>query len=111
MKEGILLRIYIGESDRFEGKPLYRYIVEFLRREGIAGATVLRGMLGYGKSSIIHNSSILRLSSDLPVVIEVVDTVENIERIKRRLAEIVEEGLITEERVKIISYTGRENEG
>ncbi|WP_457591387.1 DUF190 domain-containing protein [Geoglobus sp.] len=107
MKEGLLLRIYVGESDRFEGKPLYRYIVEFLRREGIAGATVIRGMLGYGRSSIIHNSSILRLSADLPVLIEVVDTVENIERVKPRLAEIVREGLITEERVRIISYSGR----
>ncbi len=109
MKEGLLLRIYVGESDRFEGKPLYRYIVEFLRKEGIAGATVIRGMLGYGKSSIIHNSSILRLSADLPVLIEVVDTVENIERVKPRLAEIVREGLITEERVRIISYSGRED--
>ncbi len=109
MKEGLLLRIYVGESDRFEGKPLYRYIVEFLRREGIAGATVIRGMLGYGRSSIIHNSSILRLSADLPVLIEVVDTVENIERVKPRLAEIVREGLITEERVRIISYSGRED--
>ncbi|NOY10981.1 MAG: DUF190 domain-containing protein [Archaeoglobi archaeon] len=108
MRDGILLRIYLGESDRYEGKPLYRYIVEFLRREGIAGATVLRGMLGYGKSSVIHNSSVLRLSSDLPVVVEVVDTVENIERVKPRLVEIVREGLITEERVKIISYSGRE---
>ncbi|AKG91693.1 hypothetical protein GAH_00982 [Geoglobus ahangari] len=108
MRDGILLRIYLGESDRYEGKPLYRYIVEFLRKEGIAGATVLRGMLGYGKSSVIHNSSVLRLSSDLPVVVEVVDTVENIERVKRRLVEIVREGLITEERVKIISYSGRE---
>lgn len=108
MREGLLLRIYVGESDRYDGKPLYRYIVEFLRKEGIAGATVLRGMLGYGKSSIIHNSSILRLSSDLPVLIEVVDTVENIERIKSKLVEIVREGLITEERVKIISYSGRE---
>ncbi|WP_456369230.1 DUF190 domain-containing protein [Geoglobus sp.] len=108
MKEGLLLRIYVGESDRYDGKPLYRYIVEFLRKEGIAGATVLRGMLGYGKSSIIHNSSILRLSSDLPVLVEVVDTVENIERIKPKLVEIVREGLITEERVKIISYSGRE---
>ncbi|WP_346297678.1 DUF190 domain-containing protein [Geoglobus acetivorans] len=108
MREGILLRIYIGESDKYEGKPLYRYIVEFCRKEGIAGTTVLRGMLGYGKSSVIHNSSILRLSADLPVVIEIVDDVDKIERIKPMLAEIVREGLITEERVKIISYTGRE---
>lgn len=109
MKEGLLLRIYVGESDRLGGKPLYRYIVELCREKGIAGATVLRGMLGYGKSSIIHNSSILRLSSDLPVVIEIVDEVEKIEMIKRELAEIVKEGLITEERVKIVSYTGRED--
>ncbi len=109
MKDGILLRIYIGESDRIEGKPVYRRIVELCRKEGIAGATVLRGMLGYGKSSILHNSSILRLSADLPVVVEIVDETEKIEKIKGKLTEIVKEGLITEEKVKIVKYTGRES--
>ena len=106
MGEGVLLRIFIGESDRHEGRPLYMYILEMLRREGIAGATVLRGIAGYGKTSIIHTTSILRLSSDLPIVIEVVDTEENIEKVKPKLLEVVKEGMITEERVKIILYRG-----
>ena len=105
--EAVLLRIFIGESDTYQNKPLYKYLVELFRREGLAGATVLRGILGYGKKSIIHTMSILRLSTDMPVIIEVTDTRENIEKIKPLLNEIIEEGLITEEKVKIIQYRCR----
>jgi PII-like signaling protein len=102
--EAVLLRIFIGESDKYEGKPLYKYLVEFFRKEGLAGATVLRGILGYGKTSVIHTTSVLRLSTDLPIVVEVVDKKEKIEKIKPKLVEIVKEGLITEEKVKVIFY-------
>ncbi len=105
--EAVLLRIFIGESDTYQNKPLYKYLVELFRKEGLAGATVLRGILGYGKKSIIHTMSILRLSTDMPIIIEVTDTRENIERIKPLLNEIIEEGLITEEKVRIIQYRCR----
>jgi uncharacterized protein len=105
--DAILLRIFIGESDKFEGKPLSKYLVEFFKQEGLAGATVLRGISGFGKTSQLHTTSILRLSDDLPIVIEVVDRKENIERVKPRLGEIIEEGLITEEEVKIVFYQGK----
>jgi len=108
--EAILLRIFIGESDRYEGKPLYRYLVEFFKKEGLAGATVLRGILGFGKTSIIHTASVLRLSTDLPIVVEVVDKKEKIEKIKPKLVNIVKEGLITEEKVKVIFYESDENQ-
>jgi PII-like signaling protein len=104
--EAVLLRIFIGESDRFDGKPLYRHLVEFFKGEGLAGATVLRGIIGFGKTSHIHTTSILRLSTDLPIVIEVVDTREKIEGIKQKLEGIIGAGLITEEKVKIILYEG-----
>lgn len=100
----VLLRIFIGESDTYEGKPLHKYLVEFFRRNGLAGATVLRGVSGFGKTSIVHTTSILRLSTDLPIVIEVVDKKDKIDKIKDDLAEIVKEGLITEEKVKVIFY-------
>ncbi|MBI5553637.1 MAG: DUF190 domain-containing protein [Candidatus Diapherotrites archaeon] len=106
--EAILLRIFIGEEDSFEGKPLYRYIVEMLKKEGIAGATVVRGITGFGKTSRIHSTSILRLSTDLPILIEVTDTKENIERVRPKIEEAITEGLITEENVKIIFYEGNE---
>ena len=106
--EAILLRIFIGESDEYDGKKLYTYITEMLKNEGVAGATVLRGITGFGKTSHIHTTSILRLSTDLPIVIEVTDTKENIERIKPKLDEVITEGLITEEKVRIIFYDGNE---
>ena len=106
--DAILLRIFIGESALHEGKHLYKYLVEFFKKEGLAGATVLRGIAGFGKSSHVHTTSILRLSSDLPIVVEVVDTQAKIDAIKPRLDEIVTEGLITEERVKIILYQGND---
>ncbi len=109
--DAILLRIFIGESDKYEGVPLSKYLVEFFKKEGLAGATVLRGISGFGKSSKLHTTSILRLSDDLPIVIEVVDRKENIERVKPKLDEVIGEGMITEEQVKIILYEGRSTGG
>jgi PII-like signaling protein len=102
--EGKLLRIFIGESDRFEGKPLYQAIVERVRTEGLAGATVIRGIEGFGADSRIHTARILRLSEDLPVLIEVVDTAEKIDAIMPALDEMVGEGMVTVERVQVIAY-------
>ena len=102
--EGKLLRLFIGESDTWHGKPLYQAMVERVRREGLAGATVLRGIEGFGADSHLHTSRILRLSEDLPVVIEIVDTPEQIDRVVPILDEMVGEGLLTLERVQIVSY-------
>jgi len=104
--EAVLLRIFIGESDKYEGRPLYLYLLELFRKEGLAGTTILRGIAGFGKTSHVHTASILRLSNDLPIVVEVADKKENIERIKPKLEGIITEGLITEEKVKIILYEG-----
>jgi len=106
--EAILLRIFIGESDKHEGKPLYKHILELCRKEGLAGATIMRGIDGFGKSSHLHTTSILRLSTDLPILIEIADKKENIENIKEKLDDIIKEGLVTEERVKILIYKGNE---
>jgi uncharacterized protein len=102
--EGKLLRLFIGESDTWHGKPLYQAIVERVRREGLAGATVLRGIEGFGADSHLHTSRILRLSEDLPVVIEIVDTPGQIDRVVPILDEMVGEGMLTLERVQIVSY-------
>jgi len=99
-----LLRIFIGESDADDGRPLYQGIVETLRREGLAGATVLRGIEGFGKSSRLHTSHILRLSEDLPIVIECVDTADRIEAILPVLDEMIGDGLVTIERVDVRVY-------
>jgi uncharacterized protein len=107
--DAILLRIFISESDKYEGKPLSKYLIEFFKQEGLAGATALRGINGFGKTSQLHTTSILRLSDDLPIAIEVVDRKENIERVKPRLGEIIEEGLITEEEVKIVFYESKKS--
>ena len=109
--DAVLLRIFIGESDKYKGVPLSKYLVEFFKKAGLAGATVLRGISGFGKSSKLHTTSILRLSDDLPIVVEVVDRKENIERVKPKLDDVIEEGLITEEEVKIILYEGRPTAG
>jgi PII-like signaling protein len=102
--EGKLLRLFIGESDTWHGRPLYQAIVERVRQEGLAGATVLRGIEGFGADSHLHTSRILRLSEDLPVVIEIVDTPEQIDRVVPILDEMVGEGMLTLERVQIVSY-------
>lgn len=102
--EGKLLRIFIGESDRWEGKPLYQAIVQRLREEGLAGATVVRGIEGFGAKSHLHTARILRLSEDLPLVIEVVDEALRIDSVLPLLDEMVQEGLVTLERVEIVHY-------
>jgi len=102
--EASLLRIFIGESDKANGKPLYEVIVQEARRRGLAGATVLRGFLGFGAASRIHTAKILRLSEDLPIVIEIVDAPEKIEAFLPDLDRLIGEGLVTLEKVRIISY-------
>ena len=105
--EGQLLRIFIGESDQHEGKPLHEAIVLLARERGIAGATVLRGLEGFGANSRIHTTKVLRLSQDLPLVIEIVDREERIAAIRPELDAMVGEGLITLEKVHIIKYRRR----
>jgi len=102
--EASLLRIFIGESDKIHGKPLYEAIVEKARKRGLAGATVLRGFLGFGASSRIHTSKVLRLSEDLPVVVEIVDAHDRIEAFLPELDEMVGEGLVTLENVRVVTY-------
>ncbi len=102
--ERTLMRIHIGESDKWHGKALYQAIVEMLRKEGFSGATVLRGVAGYGGSSIYHTDKLLRLSQDLPLIVEVVEFTERIEKILPRLDEMLDGGLITLEKVRVILY-------
>lgn len=106
--QGKLVRIFVGESDTWHGRPLYQAIVERARAEGIAGATVIRGIEGFGASSRIHTARILRLSEDLPLIIEIVDTEDKIAGLLPVLDEMVSEGLVTLERVEVIAYRGRE---
>lgn len=105
--EGLLLRIFIGESDKFEGKPLYQAIVEKARKEGMAGATVLKGFMGFGASSRIHYAGVLRLSEDLPVIIEIVDEEKRVIRFLEEIESWISEGLVTLEKVNIIAYRHR----
>ncbi len=102
--ERLLMRIHIGESDKWHGRPLYEAIVELLRREGFSGATVLRGVAGFGSASRIHTDKILRLSQDLPIVIEVVESEDRIEKLLPQLDQMVGGGLITLEKVRVILY-------
>ncbi len=102
--EAELLRIFVGESDKHHGRPLYEVIVEEARRRGMAGATVLRGTLGFGAHSRIHTAKILRLSEDLPMVIEIVDTPERIAAFLPDLDRLIQEGLVTLEKVRVIAY-------
>ena len=102
--ERTLMRIHVGESDKWEGKPLYQALIEFFREEEFFGVTVLRGVGGYGSSSRYHTEKILRLSQDLPIVIEVVEYTERIEKILPRLDEMIDGGLITLEKVRVILY-------
>ena len=104
--EATLLRIFIGESDRWEHKPLYEAIVLKAREVHLAGATVLRGPMGFGKSSRLHTAKILRLSMDLPIVIEIVDSEEKINAFLPVLDGMVTGGLVTLEKVKVIQYRG-----
>jgi PII-like signaling protein len=106
--EGQLLRIFIGESDTWHGKPLYEAIVMRAREEGLAGTTVVRGLEGYGASSHVHTTRLLELSSDLPIVIEIVDRQDRIEAFLPALDEMVTEGLVTSEPVHVLVYRARE---
>ena len=105
-KEGVLLRIFVGEDDRCEGRPLYEWLVLKAREHGLAGATVLRGMEGFGAHSRLHTARVLRMSADLPVVVEIVDTGEKIDAFMPVVDGAVEEGLATLEKVEIRLYRG-----
>src|SRR5246127_3479818 len=102
--ERTLMRIHIGESDKWHGKPLHEAIVEILRNDGFSGVTVLRGVAGYGSSSVYHTDKLLRLSQDLPIILEVIETQERIDQMLPRLGEMVDGGLITLEKVRVILY-------
>ncbi|MCK5218205.1 DUF190 domain-containing protein [bacterium] len=102
--EAFLLRVFIGESDKTDGRPLYEVIVEEAHKRGLAGATVLRGFLGFGASSCMHTSKVLRLSEDLPVIVEIVDAEDKIEAFLPELDTMIGEGLVTLEKVRVIAY-------
>lgn len=110
-KTGKLLRIFVGENDKHEGVPLFEWIVRKAREEGLAGATVLRGLEGFGANSRLHTAKILRLSNDLPMVIEIVDTADKIEGFLPIVDEVVMEGLATVERVEVHLYRSAGNPG
>src|SRR5437762_4055407 len=108
-RDSLLLRIFIGESDRFEHKPLYEAIVLRAREMHLAGATVLRGPMGFGKSSRLHTAKILRLSMDLPLVIEIVDAEERIQAFLPVLDQMMKGGLVTLEKVRVIDYRANDS--
>ena len=103
-EDGYLLRIFVGESDKHGHHTLYEAIVLKAREMGLAGATVTRGVMGFGKHSIIHTAKILRLSEDLPIIVEIADSLENIERFLPTLDEMIKDGLVTLEKVRVIQY-------
>ena len=103
--EAVLLRIYIGESDRWRHRPLYEAIVLKAREQHLAGATVLRGPMGFGKSSRLHTAKILRLSMDLPLVVEIVDTPEKVQAFLPVLRKMLQGGLVTLEKVQVVEYS------
>jgi uncharacterized protein len=102
----LLVRIYVGEADHHDGKPLYEAIVEQLRSRGIAGATVLRGIEGFGANAHLHTTRLLRLSEDLPILIEVVDEEARLREVLPELDALVGDGLITLERIEVLAYRG-----
>jgi PII-like signaling protein len=102
--EQLLMRIFIGESDKWERRPLYAALVEMFRSKGLAGATVLRGVAGFGPRSILHTAGILKLSADLPLVIEVVDSQEHLEAVLPEVDGMMSGGLITMEKVQVRRY-------
>lgn len=103
-EEGYLLRIFIGESDKYQGKPLYEWLVIQAREQSLAGATVLRGMMGFGAHSRIHTFKIERLSEDLPIIVEIVDTQEKLEQFLALIDPAIEEGLATLEKAQVRFY-------
>ncbi|MCB2192316.1 MAG: DUF190 domain-containing protein [Deltaproteobacteria bacterium] len=108
-REAELLRVFIGEGDKYQGRLLYELIVEKAREQGLAGATVYRGILGFGANSLVHTSKVLRLSEGLPVVVEIVDASEKIQEFLPWLDGVIHEGLITLEKARVIAY--RHNNG
>jgi PII-like signaling protein len=109
-QEGCLLRIFIGENDRHAGKPLYEWLVFEARARGLAGATVVRGMMGYGAASRVHTFKIERLSQDLPIVVEIVDTRERLEEFLTHVDPAIGDGLATLEKAEVRFYRGRSRE-
>ena len=107
--EQILMRIFIGEADKHGMQPLYTALVELFRKEKLAGATVIRSMSGYGAKSHMHTAHLLRLSQDLPIIIEVVDSQENIDRVLPLIDPMVKDGLITMEKVRVIRYAQKKS--
>ncbi len=105
-EEGYLLRIFVGESDRYGHHPLYESIVLKARENGLAGATVLRGVMGFGKHSILHTAKILRLSEDLPMIVEIVDSREKVENFLPLLDKMITDGMVTLEPIKVLQYKG-----
>ena len=105
--EQVMVRVFIGESDRWHHQPLATALLERLRKEHFAGATVVHGVAGFGAHSVLHTSRILRLSEDLPVVVEIVDSQEHIDRLLPILDEMVTEGLVTLEKVRVLKYAAR----
>ncbi|HAJ56391.1 MAG TPA: hypothetical protein DCL35_01330 [Candidatus Omnitrophica bacterium] len=102
--EGKLLRIFIGEADKWQGNPLYEEIVILAKKAGMAGATAIKGFQGFGCKSHMHTAKLLRLSEDLPVIIEIVDSEEKISKFLPQLEEMVKEGLITLEKAQVLMY-------
>ena len=102
--EAELLRIFIGEADKYEGKPLYEVITSLARQKGMAGTTVIRGLMGFGAHSRMHTAKILRLSEDLPIIIEIVDEPEKIQAFLPEIDKMIKEGLVTLEKISVIAY-------
>ncbi|HEU4613266.1 MAG TPA: DUF190 domain-containing protein [Kofleriaceae bacterium] len=102
--EQVLVRVYIGESDRWHHQPLHRALLERLRQEGFAGATVMHGIAGFGAHSVVHTAGLLDLSTDLPVVIEVVDDAAHADRLVEILDEMMDGGMVTMEKVRVLRY-------
>ncbi len=109
--EGLLVRIFIGESDKWNHKPLYEEIVREARERGLAGATVLRGIEGFGAHSRLHTARILRLSEDLPLVIEIVDEASKVKSFLDEVDDMIEEGMVTLERVEVRKYQAKDSGG
>jgi hypothetical protein len=102
--DGKLLRIFVGETDKWNGKPLYEEIVLLARKEGMAGATAIKGFMGFGRNSHIHTTKILRLSEDLPIIVEIVDSEEKIAAFMPHLDKMIKEGLVTIEKANVVLY-------
>lgn len=110
-REGKLLRIFIGEQDKWQGQPLYEAIVQLARKQGLAGATCLKGFMGFGAKSHLHTVKLLRLSEDLPIVIEIVDSEEKIRQFLPLLDPMITDGLITLEKAEVLVYRANGGRG